>query len=33
MFMFSGGNTPNSKIPIGPNYLVHLANKIKKILR
>ena len=29
----SGGNTPNPKIPIGPHYQVHLANKIKKILR
>ncbi len=26
----SGGNTPNPKIPIGPHYQVHLANKIKK---
>ena len=28
----SWGNTPNPKIPMGPNYQVHLANK-KKILR
>ena len=26
----SEGNTPNPKIPIGPHYQVHLANKIKK---
>ena len=26
----SGGNTPNPKIPLGPHYQVHLANKIKK---
>ena len=26
----SGGNTPSPKIPIGPHYQVHLANKIKK---
>ena len=26
----SGGNTPNPKIPVGPHYQVHLANKIKK---
>ena len=26
----SGGNTPNPRIPLGPHYQVHLANKIKK---
>ena len=28
----SGGNIPNPKIPLGPNYQVRLSNKIKKIL-